>query len=316
MTTSATSLRLGNLRLGVCCQFVEEPIRFRTTTATHLMKLEPEARQAKLSELCLWNATSLLAALEFCFSVGIGSFRIGSGILPVKTHPEAGYDLAELPNGAQIAALFRTCGEFAAEHGLRTTFHPDQFVVLNSPSDDVVAKSIADLEYHAMVAEWVGADAINIHAGGGYGDKTGALTRFERNLDRLSDRVRSRLTVENDDTVFTPVDLLPLCRRTGLPLVYDVHHHRCLGDELGIEQATAEALATWNREPLFHLSSPLAGIDGPRPRRHHDYIDVRDFPACWRDLAITIEVEAKAKEHAVFRLREELLVAWAGACER
>jgi UV DNA damage endonuclease len=99
---------------------------------------------------------------------------------------------------------------------------------------------------------------------------------------------------------------LSLCRSTGLPLVYHVHHHRCLPDELSVEAATSQALDTWDREPLFHVSSPLGGWAEPMPRRHHDYIDVADFPDCWRNLAITVEVEAKAKELAVFRLRDEL----------
>ena len=126
--------------------------------------------------------------------------------------------------------------------GLRTSFHPDQFVVLNSPRADVVDSSVRELEYQAEVAEWIGADVINIHAGGAYGDKTAALATFERNLDRLSDRARMCLTIENDDTTYSPADLLPLCQRTGLPLVYDVHHHRCLPDRLTIEQATCRRL--------------------------------------------------------------------------
>ena len=179
--------------------------------------------------------------------------------------------------------------------------------MLNSPREDVVEKSIDELEYQAEVAEWVGADVINIHGGGAYGDKAAALARFARNLDRLSDAVRSRLTIENDDKVYTPIDLLPLCRATGLPLVYDVHHHRCLPDGLTIEQATDAALCTWRREPLFHISSPLEGWNGPKPQRHHDYVDLGDFPDCWRQRRITVEVEAKAKELAVLRLRDELL---------
>lgn len=91
-----------------------------------------------------------------------------------------------------------------------------------------------------------------------------------------------------------------------LPLVYDVHHHRCLPDGLDVKAATAAARATWNREPLFHLSSPIAGWRGPDPRRHHDYINPRDFPADWFGGPLTVEVEAKAKELAVARLRRAL----------
>ena len=59
-------------------------------------------------------------------------------------------------------------------------------MVLNSPRPDVVEKSVQELEYQAEVAEWVGADVINIHGGGAYGDKPKALADFARNLDRLS----------------------------------------------------------------------------------------------------------------------------------
>jgi len=38
---------------------------------------------------------------------------------------------------------------------------------------------------------------------------------------------------------------------------------------------------------------------------HHDYIDINDWPACWRDLDITVEVEAKAKELVVLKFLKE-----------
>jgi UV DNA damage endonuclease len=305
-----------NLRLGLCCQFIKQPIRFRTSTATSLMRLPEAERRLKLSRICLSNAQSLLAALRFCIEHGIGCFRIDSQILPVKTHPTAGYSLSELPAADAIVATFHFCRRIAGEHNLRVVFHPDQFVVLNSPREDVVEKSIKELEYQAEVAEWVGADVINIHGGGAYGDKAAALARFARNLDRLSDAVRSRLTIENDDKVYTPKDLLPLCRAVGVPLVYDVHHHRCLPDGLTIEQATDAVLCTWGREPLFHISSPLEGWSGPKLQRHHDYIDLGDFPDCWRQRCITVEVEARAKELAVLRLRDELFRPVASSSRR
>ena len=112
--------------------------------------------------------------------------------------------------------------------------------------------------------------------------------------------------MENDDRIYTPADLLPLCRAEGIPLVYDVHHHRCNPDGLTEEEATEQALATWDREPLFHISSPIEGWNGPKPERHHDFIDVKDFPKCWHGLDLTVEVEAKAKEVAVLKLKKHL----------
>lgn len=294
------------IRLGLCCVFRDEPIKFGAATAAVVGRLDRSAGLAKLAALARANAAALLASLQFCAAHGIGCFRVNSQILPLKTHPQQGYAMSELPGGDEIVRQFQACGAFARESNLRTTFHPDQFVVLNSRRPEVVAASIRELEYQAEVAEWIGADVLNIHGGGAFGDKPAALADFARALDRLTPRARGRLTVENDDTTYTPADLLPVCRATGLPFVYDVHHHRCKPDGLSIEAATEQALATWNREPLFHISSPQDGWVGPKPQRHHDFIEVTDFPDCWRDLDVTVEVEARAKEVAVRKLRDDL----------
>jgi UV DNA damage endonuclease len=294
------------LRLGLCCAFSREPIKFRTTTATAMLRLAKRARLARLAELCRANADALLAALQFCSRHGIGAFRINSQVLPVKTHPTAGYEASELPGSAEIVAQFQNCGAFARQHKLRLSFHPDQFVVLNSPNSATRTHSLAELNYQAEVAEWVGADTINIHGGGAYGDKTSALQTLRREIERLPQAVRTRLTLENDDKVYTPLDLLPVCADTGVPLVYDVHHHRCLPDGLTVAKATQRARQTWQTEPLFHLSSPLEGWSGPKPERHHDYIQAADFPTEWLGWPLTVEVEAKAKELAVMRLQTEL----------
>lgn len=294
------------IRLGLCCIFRDQPIKFSTTTAASIGKMGRPGALAKLAGLCLSNAESLLRALQFCAETGIGCFRVNSQILPLKTHPTYGYQIEELPRAEEIVRGFQACGEFVRQHGLRTCFHPDQFVVLNSQRPDVVEASLQELEYQAMVAEWVAADVVNIHGGGAFGDKSRAMADFVRNFDRLSLRARKRLTLENDDRTYTPQDLLAVCRETGIPLVYDVHHHRCNPDGLTVEEATRQALATWDREPMFHLSSPLEGWEGPKPERHHDFIDVKDFPDCWRDQRITVEVEAKAKEPAVVQLALDL----------
>ena len=294
------------LRLGLCCQFVGQPIKFRVTTATAILRLPRPAQLARLAELCRANAEALLAALQFCASHGIGAFRILSQILPVKTHPQVGYEMSELPDGADIIARFRACGQFARANHLRLSFHPDQFVVLNSPNPITLANSFAELDYQAEVAEWVGADTINLHGGGAYGDKAAALGVLRRNIERLPAPARSRLTLENDDKVYTPADLLPVCADTGVPLVYDVHHHRCLPDGLSVAAITERARKTWPAEPLFHISSPLDGWDGPKPQRHHDYVDVGDFPVEWLGWPLTVDVEAKAKELAVARLIADL----------
>jgi len=247
-----------------------------------------------------------MTSLAFCHENGIGGFRINSQILPLKTHPEIGYNIEDLPDAARIVDHFKACGRFSGKHNIRTTFHPDQFITLSSPRPEVIERSIADLRYQAQVAEWVNADVINIHAGGVHGDKPGTLMRLQQTIDRLPASVRQRITLENDDKSYTPEELLPFCAQLGIPMVYDVHHHRCCKDNLSIEEASRLAMETWDREPLFHISSPAHGWQAPNSRSHHDYINVDDFPQIWKSMDVTIEVEAKAKELAVIQLMKAL----------
>ncbi len=292
------------MRLGLCCVFVEEPIKFRVTTAKALFALALPARVKRLKELALHNAESLYSAIEFCANNGIGGFRVNSRILPLTTHPEYGYEPKSL--GEDVEVAFRACGELAKKTEVRLTFHPDQFVVLSSPSIKVVQSSLAEIEYQAEVAEWIGADVITLHAGGAYGDKNAALVRLAKSVNRLTSGARRRLTLENDDRSYAPSELIPLCRQLGVPFVYDVHHHRCLPDGLDVETATHLAVETWDREPLFHVSSPKDGWEASNPRPHSDYIDVSDLPGLWEKMDCTVEVEAKAKELAVLALARQL----------
>ena len=294
------------MRFGLCCLFVAEKISFRTTTAKVLSGMERAKALAKVSGVCLHNAENLLLAVQAVHRLGIGAFRITSPLFPRMTHPEVGYALDDLPQAEAIAANMSAVRTFAGEHCIRLSFHPDQFVVLSSPHDHVVENSVHELKYHALLADMVGADVINIHAGGVYGDKNAALERFAEVFRALPENVASRLSVENDDASYTVADLLPMCADLGLPLVYDVHHHRCNPDGLGECEATDLAAATWRgREPWCHISSPREGWNS-NPKPHADYIDPADVPQCWHGRAMTVDVEAKAKELAVVRLMRDL----------
>ncbi|MCS7161509.1 MAG: UV DNA damage repair endonuclease UvsE [Gemmatales bacterium] len=299
--SAATPLTVGRCRLGLCCMFVGiADVRFRVTTASALNRLPSAAAWHRICTLAEHNAITLRRALEHCARLGIRAFRVLSNLLPLATHEQYQYHLGDLP--ASVREHLAAAGRFAQAQGIRLSFHPDQFVLLHSPRAQVVQAAILDLVVHTELADLLGADVITIHAGGVYGDKTQALRRLARVIERLPDQVRQRLALENDDHLYTVADLLPLCRSLQVPLVYDVHHHRCHPDELSLEQATELAYATWNREPLFHISSPRGGWRSRDPSQHADYIRPSDFPGCWLKLPLTVEVEAKAKERAVLRL--------------
>jgi UV DNA damage endonuclease len=302
------------VRIGLCCTFLEQPIKLRTTTVKYASGLDPDARRTFLNVLLLHNARTLDLAIAWCADNGIGAFRINSDLLPLRTHPVLGYGL-DSPECAGLRPLLEAAGARAKAANVRLSFHPDQFVVPGSANPKVVESSLQELEAQAEVAELVGAEQLTIHGGGAQGGEAAALERLRVGLERLSPRARSRVVLENDDTVYTVEDLLPLCRALGVPLVYDVHHHRCNPDTLSVEEATEQAAATGQgREPWAHLSSPIDGWaktkrDDGNPRAHADYIDPKDLPACWLGRTMTIDIEAKAKELAVVKLAKWVATA-------
>lgn len=294
-------------RWGLCCQFLDAPIHFRTTTHRYLSSLAPTSGRAYLSAIVRHNAEALADAIRRCDELGIGAFRINSQILPLATHPTSGYRLRDMDEDGSIAAAFQQAGHLAAELDLRLSFHPDQFVVLNSERPEVVAASLQEMHAQADLASLIGADVLTLHAGSSAGGLAESLIRLERGIEQLAAPARERLGLENDDRRFAPASLLPLCERLGVPLVYDVHHHRCNPDGLDIVTATDLAIATWcGREPHFHISSPRAGWEGGDTRPHADYVTPKDFPDVWHSRRMTVDVEAKAKERAVLALREQL----------
>lgn len=299
----------GKIRFGLCCLFRHEPIKFRQITAKTLLSLERESQLSRLSEICLHNVLQVQHSLRFAAKHGIGAFRILSPLFPRYTHREVAYQLDDLSDAELIKQKFAEIRKFRKRHEIRLSFHPDQFNVLSSPGEEVIKNSERELAYHGMLAHLVEADIINIHAGGVYGDKESALQRLMDNINKMPATVRHRLSLENDDVSYTPADLLPVCEQLGIPMVYDVHHHRCLPDGLSVQEVTERVIALWQRlgkEPYFHVSSPKHGWESPNPKPHAEYIDPADFPACWKGVTATVDVEAKAKELAVLKLKNDL----------
>ncbi len=297
------------IRLGLCCIFHDEPIRFRQTTAAVLKKMSRCEQLQKLSSICLENVLSLREALKWVAKHDVGAFRVLSPLFPRFTHPDVGYRLNELPDYQAIMAQCEKIRARKQESDIRLSLHPDQFNVLSSPHPEVVKNTIEELEYQGLLAELIGANVINIHGGGVYGDKVLALGRLRDNFALLSARVRARITLENDDRSYSPADLIPFCNDMGIPFVYDVHHHRCLPDGLSIKNATTECVRCWKnvgREPFFHISTSRNGYESSKPQPHSDYINIKDFPEEWFGLDATVDVEAKAKELAVLKLKKDL----------
>lgn len=296
------------VRLGLCCQFVDEPIKFRTATHRYVSTLDADARRAYLADILLSNANALVQSIETCSRLGIGAFRVNSQLFPLATHPVSGYGFDDLPGGTAVTTALEQGKAQATALDVRLSFHPDQFVVLNSERAAVVESSISELALQGEIAERIGADTLTLHGGSTAGGKDAALDRLEEAVHRLPPVARTRLALENDDRAFTPADLLPFCERLAVPFVYDVHHHRCTPDGMTEDEAIQRCIATWGeREPWTHISSPRDGWGSSNPRPHADFVDPMDFPAAWHKLRLTVDVEAKLKERAVLSLQQALI---------
>lgn len=237
--------------------------------------------------------------------------RLSSEMFPFASHKQYGYKLAPFASGVLAEA-----GRVVAELGHRVSTHPGQFTQLGSPKGEVVENSFRDLEYHSEMLQLLqlppqqDRDAVMIlHMGGVFGDKAATLDRFRDNYMKLSQDVKNRLVLENDDVSWSVHDLLPICEELNIPLVLDFHHHNIIFDSSQMREGTLDIMtlfdrikATWTRKGItqkMHHSEPVPSAATKHERRKHSD-RVITLPPC--DPTMDLMIEAKDKEQAVFEL--------------
>lgn len=267
---------------------------------------------AHASSLALQNCKDLETILKWNLENGIYVFRMGSDILPWGNK----VDVFKFPDIDEIRNVLARCGEYATKNAIRISTHPGPFNLLASPKEDVVVNTIKDLEMHALIFDFMNLsrtpyNKINIHVGATYGDKLTAAETWCKNFYRLSESVQSRLTIENDDkaNMYSVVDLHKLIHdKTGIPIVFDYHHHTFNTGDLSSEEALKLAVSTWKDiKPAVHYSESKSLHESNtqiNPRAHSDYID--NFIDTY-GLDVDIMIEAKAKELALLRYRNKFL---------
>jgi UV DNA damage endonuclease len=257
--------------LGLVCVTHSDECRFRTITRTRFLTLGPEQQRDTLRALYQDNLARLTATLAFCDRHDIRLYRATSGLFPMSDDAVGTEVLHEL--SASLAEV----GPLAKRLGIRVVLHPDQFVVLNSDTTSVIDTSIRILEKHALAFDLMGLprtpwSAFNIHGG-----KAG---RSDRLVDvirtRLPANVRDRLTLENDEYSFSAADILDVCRRAGVPMVFDCHHHVIKEKLDSYEHPSVAAMvkaarATWP-DPAWQVVHLSNGKDGFLDRQHSEFI--------------------------------------------
>jgi UV DNA damage endonuclease len=286
--------------LGLVCITFSKQVRFRTITRTRYLQLTEEQRANTLKQLYQDNLQRLDGALTFCQQHGIQLYRMPSGLFPMSDwEDEIGASILQ-----EMSAELGKIGQRANQLGIRMVLHPDQYVVLSSESPQVVAASIKILERHALTLDLLGLprsswSLMNIHGG-----KSQRVEQLVEVISHLPENVKSRLTLENDEYAYSASEILEVCQSTGIPMVFDAHHHICHEnldsyDDSSVAEMFYAAQQTWmNPEwQLVHISN---GEEAFNDRKHSDLITA--MPSVYHQ-APWIEVEAKHKEEAVTHLR-------------
>jgi UV DNA damage endonuclease len=280
------------------------------------------------------HLTTSLAYLDAIFDYlarhSIRMYRMSSDLAPYATHPDMPQFHGMVRESAtELAAI----GAKARRLDIRLSFHPSQYVILNSPDPSLTMKSVWDLASQAEMLDRMelGPEAVLvIHVGGTYGDRAASNARWVETWKTLPEPVRRRLVLEHDDIRFSAADTLWIHEHTGVPLVFDHQHFWCLNPEgLDLCETLKRMLATWpgGVRPKVHFSSPRTELrQAKRKDRttgkattvtlapvwtgHADFCHPFEFITFMRlaeGLDFDVMLEAKGKDLALIRLRPDLL---------
>lgn len=302
------------MNLGYACINVE--LRKKKIFAGRTCRKDTFQREGLryVGELGLQNVKDLYTIIQWNEKNGIRFYRIGSDIFPWSSE----YEYKQLPQYSEVAQILAEIGRYATKHNHRLTFHPGPFNILGSRKDEVVKRTMVDLRHHSEIFDLMGFtpsvyNKINIHIGAAYKDKYAVLKQWCTNYKQLDENTKKRLTIENDDkpSLFTTYDLFHHVHAdTGIPIVFDFHHHNCNPGDLSSRESLELAVQTWpiGIKPVVHFSSPKQ-IEDPKAKiqAHADYV-YDDIDTFGHDVDIMLEVKQKEKALLEYRRKQSMLV--------
>lgn len=282
----------------------------KTITYTNFCKLSVKERQEKLDELIRINLENLKQILNYNDKNHIHFYRLTSKLLPLVTHPQVSFSYYY-----PYRSVYQEIGHFIKETQIRVDMHPDQFAVLNSERREVIEETRQILKSHHRLLSMMGINdgKLILHVGSCQGGKEESIKRFIREFRRIPKEIQKRIVLENDDKMFTVLDVLSLCKTLGIPMVLDYHHFLCNNKGEKIENYLTAIFATWNGTglvPKVHFSTPKNRTKKDM-RSHSEYIDGMAFAHFitllkQADQDVDIMIEAKGKDRALFDLVRQL----------
>lgn len=296
-------------RIGFCCIALahDEYIgtKFKSTTLSWCNKNKSQTAQ-KLVDIYKNNLEELKKVLNYCIDKKIWIYRISSDLFPLGDHPDYCDIYNNFYSNDSHWHSARIAVEKYYEMGGRCSTHPGQFCSIGSSNPSVVQNSISNLKHHADFMDKLGLPQnhsahINIHLSNGK-NPIDLLPIFKDSISKLPINVLSRLTFENEHSGFWTVSNIR-SYFPNVPVVFDSLHYICNPDSLlSFEDAFKSALLSWKEtKPVFHHSEGKTKRDD---RSHSDYI--KQIPPIFNVHNVDIEVEAKAKNLAIFEYKKSL----------
>ncbi len=270
---------------------------------------DEEAAIHKLEKIAKSNISNCFRLLIHNKANDIHFFRLSSRLVPLATHEKVRWDYKKA-----LKDDFLKLGQYALEHQMRIDFHPDHFVVLNSPDKEILKTSILTLDHHYQLLKLMNIPTMHrcvFHLGGKYEDKEESLERFISNWAIVPNRIQQMIILENDDKTYTIEDILYVCEKLNIPFCFDLHHHIANHDDPDWIVHWARIVNTWNYSPLpmkMHISSPKSEHQF---RAHADYINGEQFLSFAKKINHSVKqldcmIEAKQKDDALFQLVNDL----------
>ena len=289
------------MRLGYACINMSLPTKFKTCRlATYKAK-----GFEVIKELTMNNLENVLSALHWNVEHDIYFYRMSTEIVPLGSHQEMTWEWWLDKDIQQLANKIK---DYKDQQNIRLSMHPGQFTVLSTPRPEVLERTFLDLEYHDKLLNLTGGTDMIIHGGGKYGDMDSAKERFIENYRKLSPSIKRKLRLENDDKTYQLNDVIDIYEETGVPLCFDIHHHKCCNNGSALKPMLEKVFQSWSNKdtPKMHISS---GKTNKTDRSHHDIVFEEDFQELLSALEgrnVDIMLEAKLKEQSVLRIQDFL----------
>ena len=289
------------MNLSLCCIsniLAEQGHKFRTMTFKSFSSKSREESLEKLSGIIINNFNTAEKIVRHCKENNIQGYRLSSDLCPVIKHPDVMLALEDLPNYNEINESIKDLSLAIKETEIRVSAHPSEYITLTSDDDIKINHSIVDLELHAEIFDRLELsksyyNPLNIHIRK-EGDAKDLSLTFMRNYNKLSESVKSRLVLENNDTgnTWTVKNLKRyIYNDYGIPVTFDNLHHEMLNHDVSHYDAFFEAYSTWNCTPIFHYSEGKNGT-----RAHSDM--AANLPENY-DKDVLFDVELKSKDYAI-----------------